>query len=198
MKTVYVFDIDSTIANNDHRAALLEKRCSVCLHSPVPQGHHQPCPVCGSTVSKITQSSWDAFLDADLVAKDAPIPRAIACLERLRSMGAHITFITGRNVRKMGPVTKAWLRDHAGWDEKSETLYMRQPDEEGMTASVYKERALQRLKDDLGEECVFIFFEDDHHVFNLYNKHGIVVKCPEAWDFICPEGARGEEAAWAR
>lgn len=193
MKTIWVFDIDSTIANNNHRAALLQKRCNVCLYSPMPQPHHAPCPNCGGTTASPTQESWDAFLDVDLVAKDSPIPGAIEVLDKLRSHGAEIRFLTGRNDPDMGDVTRAWLRDHAGWQEDSEPLYMRSHEERGLAASVYKERALKRLKDDVGEECLLVFFEDDPHVFNLYNKHGIVVKCPEVWQFFCPEGARGAE-----
>lgn len=193
MRTIWIFDIDSTLADNDHRAALLHKQCNACLYSPVPAGHHAPCPNCGCTSASISQESFDKFLDIDLVSKDKPIEKAVKALNRIREMGGEVKFITGRGELRMGAVTRAWLRDHAGWQEASEELVMRAEDEEDLRASVYKERAVQRIKDQAGEPVLFIFFEDDPHIFNVYNKHGLCVKCPGAWDFICPEGSPHEE-----
>jgi hypothetical protein len=113
-------------------------------------------------------------------------------------MGAKIVFLTGRNEPVLGDVTKAWLKNHAGWLPESEPLFMRLSGEEGLPASVYKERALQRLKSSLEEEHMLIFFEDDPHVFNLYNKHGLCIRCPEAWEWFCPAGVRGAEPALSR
>lgn len=198
-RTIFVFDIDSTIADNSHRASLLEKRCTVCLHSPMPVEDGASCPSCASGVSAITQESWDSFLDVDVVMNDAPIKGAIQVLSRLRELGAEICFLTGRHRSRLGTVTETWLAQHAGWDPDSEILFMREPEDEKTPASVYKERALKRLKDHVSDEsALYIFFEDDPHVFSLYNRHGIVVRCPEAWSHFMPAGARGEEPVLAR
>lgn len=199
-KTVYIVDIDSTIAENSHRAALLKKQCIVCLHEPMPQGHHLPCPNCGNTVSKITQESWDMFLDPELVALDTPIPRAITVLNRMRQLGFEIHFITGRNETHTGDVTKKWLKDHAGWQDGKEKLIMRQETEHGMPASKYKALAFERLKKECGfdESNTYVFFEDDPHVFGVYENYGIVVRCPEGWQHFMPAPATGSELAWAR
>jgi hypothetical protein len=64
---------------------------------------------------------------------------------------------------------------------------------------VYKEEALKRLiKERDLEDASFIFFEDDPWVFKTYAKYGICVKCPEGWDYFCPEGARSLEKVWNR
>lgn len=198
-RTVFVFDIDSTIADNTHRASLLEKHCTVCLYSPFPVDQRAVCPSCSSGVAQVTQESWDKFLDVEAVMKDTPIPGAIQMLNKLRELGAEIYFLTGRHRSKLGTVTEAWLKQHAGWRPESEPLFMREKSEERTTASTYKERALKRLKDHVADEsALYFFFEDDPHVFNLYNKHGIVVRCPEAWDHFIPMGSRGEEPILGR
>lgn len=197
-KTVYIFDIDSTLANNDHRAELLQKTCIQCLH-PAPQNHHDPCPNCGCTDHAISQSSWDEFLRPDLIAADAPIARGVAVVEKLRELGAEIHFLTGRNRKNCEAVTKDWLRKNVGWDESKERLCMRENEDRNLPASVYKERAFKRLKEEASlDDCLFFFFEDDPHVFGMYEKHGIVIRCPEGWDHFLPESARGPEAAWRR
>lgn len=195
---VAIFDIDSTLANNGHRAALLRKRCSICLHEPMPVGHHAPCPSCGGTDSTHTQESWDAFLNLDLMAQDTPIPQAVEVLERLRELGAEIHFITGRRRSRAGAVTEDWLRHHCKRDEENEILLMREDyctedDNDLVPASVYKGRAIKRMHNLIGDEGVFFFFEDDHHVFPVYDKYGIVIRCPQGWQHFMPPGARYAE-----
>lgn len=199
-RTVFIFDIDSTIADNDARAALLHKQCVACLHTPVPQGHHKPCPSCGSTTSKVTQESWDSFLDPEVMAEDKPIEGAIRVLNHMRSLGFEVHFITGRNELHTGDVTKEWLEQYTGWRPEVEQLIMRQPEHHGLPASQYKEIAFQRLREicQFPEGTTFVFFEDDPHVFNLYQKYGLVVRCPEAWEHFLPKGAAGHEPAFTR
>ncbi len=195
MLLVAVFDIDSTLANNTHRADLLKKRCSVCLYEPVPVGHHSPCPSCGSTSSTVNQSSWDKFLDADAVSKDTPIDSSVKILNKLRQDGVPIAFVTGRNRKSLGLVTEDWLRKYVGWQGHDiEPLFMREESEESLEASIYKNQALSKLKTQLNyiydtSKFYFIFFEDDPHVFNVYNKHGLVVKCPQGCQYLYPKGA---------
>ena len=197
-RPVFIFDIDSTLANNDHRAALLKKTCIQCL-APAPQEYHAPCPVCGCTDHAISQSSWDEFLRTDLIEKDEPIAKGVAVVERLRELGAEIHFLTGRNRKNCETVTKNWLRKNVGWDESKELLCMREDEDRDLPASVYKERAFKRLIEaENMNDCLFFFFEDDPHVFGMYSKYGVVVRCPEGWDHFLPESARGPEAAWRR
>lgn len=192
MRLVAVFDIDGTLANHNHRAAILQKRCSVCLHEPMPVGHHVPCPTCGSTVSTVTQESWDAFLDADLMAQDPVIVPGLEVLERLRDLGAEIHFITGRQRGNTGEVTEDWLRFKCSRTD-SELLLMREDEDVDLPASAYKEKAFKRLTDQIGSEGIFFFFEDDPHVFPVYDKYGIVIRCPQGLQHFMPPGPRYEE-----
>lgn len=193
-RLVAIFDIDGTLANHNHRAALLQKRCDVCLHEPMPFGHHVPCPTCGSTLSTPTQESWDAFLDPDIMAQDLPIIAGIEVLKRFRELGADIHYITGRQRLGTGEVTEDWLLHHAGRQEH-ELLFMREPDDvaKDLPASQYKEVALSRLKAEIGDEGIFFFFEDDPHVFPMYDKHGIVIRCPQGLQHFMPPGPRFAE-----
>lgn len=195
-KLVCVFDIDGTLANHNHRAALLKKRCDVCLHEPMPVGHHEPCPVCGGTSATPTQESWDAFLDPVLMGQDPPIVGGIEVLKRFRELGAEIHFITGRQRTTTGAVTEDWLKLHAD-KQDDELLFMREDEDvaQDLPASVYKRKAFKRLTDKIGTDGVFIFFEDDPHVFPMYDEYGIVVKCPNGWQHFMPPGARFPERA---
>lgn len=192
-RLVAVFDIDGTLANHNHRAAILRKRCDVCLHEPMPVGHHEPCPTCGSTDSTPTQESWDAFLDSDLMAQDPVIIAGLEVLQRLRDLGADIHFITGRNRANSGEVTADWLKFKCGRRDETELLLMREAEDLDLPASQYKEKAIKRLQDKIGDEGIFLFFEDDPHVFPVYDKHGIVIRCPQGLQHFMPPGPRYAE-----
>jgi len=197
MKTVFVIDIDTSIANNDERAKLLDKECMVCL---AKIGEHKPdkCPTCGSSDFKVSQSSWDSFLSPSVMKTDTPVPKAQVAIRRMRELGMEFHFITGRgeNLRK---VTEEWLQEHFGWDPAREALYMRGIEDEGVAASVYKEGALKRLIKEYGlQDSRFIFMEDDKHVFRMFQQYGIVIQCPEGWEHWVPDVASGVEPTWKR
>lgn len=194
-RLVAVWDVDGTLANHDHRAALLYKRCTVCLHHPMPVQHHSPCPTCGNTSSSITQQSWDDFLDPELMSQDKPILAALKVLEKLRDMNAEIHFITGRAKDVSFEVTAEWLLFKVE-RRPGELLFMREEEDRGLPASKYKAKAIERLKGEIGSEGVFMFFEDDPHVFPVYNKHGIVVRCPQGLEHFMPPGLFRAEEAW--
>jgi len=197
MKTVFVIDIDTTIADTDERAKLLEKECMLCLDK-VPAGKGSLCPTCGSADHKVSPSSWDAFLGPDVLSLDKPFPKAQAALHAMAVHGMEFHFITGRREGLRVPTT-VWLEEHFGYDPARSSLIMRGPDYENVAASVYKEDAFNRLKRIRGlTNTSFIFFEDDPYVFRVYQQYGIVIKCPEGWDHWCPEAAAGAEPIWTR
>lgn len=197
MKTVFVIDIDTTIANNDHRAALLEKECMVCL-SKVGSEQRAVCPNCGSTDHKISQSSWDSFLDPEQLRLDTPVTKAQDVLYKMRELGMEFHFITGRN-ESLRDVTEDWLKEHFGWDMDRESLIMRPQKHSNTAASTYKEDALKTLiKDRNLKNARFIFMEDDPFVFRMYQQYGIVIKCPEGWEHWLPPVQTGHEPIWNR
>lgn len=187
MKTVHIFDIDSTIADNSHRARLLEKICAICL-SKKSDGHHAPCHTCGmETEDIIDQAAWDKFFDPVLVGQDVPIDGAQRYISRLRSLNQEIHFLTGRSEADVRRVTQQWLRNHFNKTDQEE-LIMRPRHEEELKASMYKEAAFLRFRNSRSypKDTLFYFYEDDTHIVNMYNQYGIVVKCPEAWAYLMP------------
>ncbi len=198
-RIVAIIDIDTTIANNDARAALMDKYCVVCGAKKMESHSHSLCTnCCVETDDKIDQGSWDTFLRPDLVALDEPVRKAVEAIRRMRKHDMEFHFITGRN-EGLREVTEEWLRQYVGWESGREQLIMRGATEKNTPASVYKEKALQRLIKDQGlEDAAFIFFEDDEWVFRMYAKYGICVKCPEGWDSFCPVPELSTEKVWNR
>ena len=206
---VFIFDIDSTVANTDKRASLLKDVCVVCLDEVIAmesakdsRNSQSYCPTCRSHVeSKIPQGSWDSFCDPDNFDMDTPYPTAIKLINRLRKQGNHVHYITGRNETGREQ-TEAWLAKHIDrWEVGSrERVIMRPVTMRNVQASVYKRNAFVNFKDEMNfpEETTFFFFEDDEYVFPVYAEYGIVVKCPDAWDSILPDGNTSEEPVWRR
>lgn len=193
MKTVFIVDIDTTIANNSHRAAGLEYECLVCLS----KASGDSCSSCGSTDTKVLQSSWDNFLDKDSMRKDKPVPKAQEVLARMRFFGMEFHFITGRN-ESLRTITESWLCEHFSYNASREVLKMR-PIGNDDTASVYKEHALKSLIMEQGlTDTTFVFFEDDPFVVRMYQKYGIVVKSPEGWEHWLPSPGYGVEPIHTR
>jgi len=192
---IHIIDIDTTIADNSHRASFLVKTCKQCL-GQVPTSHRAVCQCCGSTEHTIDQSSWDVFLDADMLAQDIPEPEAQRVVSGFVKHGVEHHYLTGRN-ESLREVTETWLTMHFGFDEERSQLIMRPFDAEDVPASSYKEQAFRRLKSEVNNpESGFIFYEDDPFVFSMYEKYGMVLKCPEAWPCVMPPGAsRRNEAA---
>ena len=191
-RLVVVWDIDGTLADNSHRASLLEKQCRICLHKPLSVAHGSVCSSCGSIDALFTSESWEAFLDPFLMMKDTPISTAMSILEQFRKSGASNHFITARSYDAHGLTTAEWLSTKVG-RLPDEQLFMRTPEDEGIPASVYKERALKRLKDEIGDEGTFIFFEDHPHVCKMYSNHGLVIKCPEGLQYLNPSSPTFDE-----
>ena len=196
-RVVSILDIDTTIANNDHRAELLMKHCVVC-GGPKTHEVHAWCHTCQTdTDDKITQDSWDTFLRDDLMLLDTPVPEAQEAIRQMRKHGMEFHYITGRN-EGLREVTEEWLRRYFGFDPVKESLKMRPLAQAKVSSSVYKEEALLELIEERGlQDAAFFFYEDDPWVFRMYAKHGIVLKCPDAWKSFCPLGRAGD-GNWQR
>lgn len=178
--TVLVFDIDSTLADNTKRAALLARVCTVCLGTySTPIGHRTAyCDTCGKhTRPKITQGTWDLFMDPEAFAMDTPVVNSPEFLKHARTLGFSIVYLTGR-YESGRLATESWLNLHVD-RAPTEVVYMR--DEANVPASQMKEKLIQRCQTDFGNDVNFIFFEDDPHVFDMYRAYGLVLKCPEAF-----------------
>jgi len=195
---VVIWDIDKTLADCSHREHLLRPNCVVCL-TVKTSGLDYMCKTCGvPTDSQMPQSSWDLFSDPELVIKDKAYPEAVAAFTRFAELGVIQHAITGRDDLHRG-VTLSWLRQVLPWDDKDNQLYTRKQAVRDLPSSVYKERALRELiRTNKYDDHTFLFFEDDSHVFGVYAKFGIVIKCPDAWEkgIVLPAPANGHEKSW--
>lgn len=173
--TVAVIDIDTTVADCDHRAECLKRDSN----------------------GKITQASWDTFLDPALMELDTLVPHARECIDMMRRKGYRIVFLTGRNVL-LEDVTKTWLREHLRFNSWTEDLIMRPVEERNVPASVYKERVFREKVLEVHGKVPYLFFEDDPYVLRVWKKYGLVFKCPEAWEYMNPKTLSKDEPAWKR
>lgn len=193
---VAVIDIDTTIANNDHRAIYLVKHCTDC-GSEVSHEHRALCSVCGGDSATISQESWDKFLTPELIVKDTAQPHALDVINYMRSHKWRVVFLTGRNM-SLRPYTIKWLLDNMAWDSTHEPLVMRPWDAVNIPASVIKEQLfLDNVLD--SRVSAYHFFEDDKHVLGTWRKYGMVYLCPQAWEYMNPETLESHtEPAWKR
>ena len=175
-RTICIVDIDSTLANNDHRAVHLVR----------------------NEDGEISQDAWDQFLRTDLMILDEPQNHAREVLDYMRMHGYDIVFLTGRNAR-LREVTEYWLGRHMGWNSDLEPLLMRDADLVDVPASRTKEAMFKEyVRGNELEDCSFLFFEDDKHVLNVWRKYGLVFQCPEAWQYMNPSSPDGDEPSWNR
>lgn len=183
--TVLVFDIDSTLADNSARAELLARVCTVCLGAYEGAIAHRAafCETCQThTKPKIIQGTWDKFMDPEAFAMDVPVAGAAEFVAHCRELGYTIVYLTGRHERGR-EATEAWLNQHMS-RAPTEQLIMR--DADNTPASQMKEKLFLKFRGEFGYPRnagppSYIFFEDDPHVFDVYQRYGIVLKCPEAF-----------------
>jgi hypothetical protein len=170
---VAVIDIDTTLANNEHRASKLVYQDD----------------------GEIEATSWAIFCSDAEMAKDHVQPLAKEGLNHLRRMGYHLTFLTGRQ-ESFRKTTEHWLRTNALWIRDIEPLVMRTPEYTGWSASSFKEDAFQRnIKT---RDITYTFFDDDLHVLKVFSKYGLTMRCPEAWTVLSHPEPRNTERALAR
>lgn len=176
MTTVCIIDIDTTIANNDHRAFHLVK----------------------DETGKIPKECWDKFLDKTLMLLDSPQQHALDVLNYMRNHGYTIVFLTGRNETHKD-VTEEWLKTHMGWKPHYEALYMRTAADAGQPASVFKKKCfVEKIQPTFSFNTSFVFFEDDPYVLPVWKSYGLVLKCPEVWEHMNPVLVDEPEASWRR
>lgn len=190
--TIFIIDIDTTIANTDERAKLLKRVCDSCGLS---EADMDTCLWCGGHLMT-PQSSWDAFIHPAVMHMDTPEPKAQAAIHRMRELGMEFHFLTGRN-EGLREVTEDWLRKHMDWDSTQESLIMRPIDDRG-PASVCKEALFLAFRGPDLDKHSYVFMEDDPYVFRMFSKYGIVVKCPEGWDAWIPDLPTDAEKTWRR
>lgn len=193
----HIFDVDKTLADNEHRVSVLRKQCVVCGHAQRHGALHVPCEMCGAVNMKNDQSSWDDFFDHDLMMQDTPYPKAQAYVQKLLAENVPVHIITGRG-EKTRATTETWLELHYGFDLTKTKIKMRPVKMDGEVASKVKERSIKSLiQEEKLEKSKLFIYDDDPYVFEMYKKYGIVFKAPDCWEVINPSIAlRTSEIAW--
>jgi hypothetical protein len=92
MKRCYIFDIDGTIANGDHRLHHIVGPCPACVHCLITP-LSVPCPVCGETGQK--KKDWETYFAA--CGDDAPIRHVIRVLRCVHRGGHGVVLVSGRS-----------------------------------------------------------------------------------------------------
>ena len=183
MTTVYVIDIDGTVANNDHRRILLKHRCIQCL-TLVPGVLSEvdfQCTHCQCMDGRATNESWKDFNRLDLMAMDTPIVGAQKGIKALESQGYPVHYMTARGDAER-EVTIEWLTRYFGFNADTQSLITRLPKDEGAKSHLFKEAAIERLKLDLEEEYPsFVFLDDKASNLAMFAKYGLTFKAPEFW-----------------
>lgn len=188
MRTIAIVDVDTTLANNDHRAKNLQRICVSCSQPMMGSHFHEVLPKCscGSSEYVIPQNVWDEFLSPEQMLKDTPQPHALDVLENMRKHCWWIVFMTGRN-EKYRSITESWLDEHMKRRPMAEKVLMRSQAMAGLPASVTKEQMfLQWRRSNNLTNCSFVFFEDDRFVLGMWKNYGVVHLCPDAWVSMNP------------
>lgn len=163
---IVVLDIDGTLANNDHRAHLVDRK----------EDDARP-------------KDWQAFLAPHLVAKDVVIEGAQRALEHFQKLNYKIMFLTGRN-ESLRETTAQWIFEKLGITVNDDTLLMRGAGNM-MTAAAYKRESAQTIKSQSPMET-FVFIDDDKYSWAGYSDIGIVLRAPQCWETIFPLNTEAE------
>jgi hypothetical protein len=191
---IVLCDIDSSVANNDHRTPYIEPPCPRCG----PLETNPNCPACHGTRIAKHSADWDAFYHPTMLAADSPIETARPGIQRLieldRANKAALFFLTGRPERTR-PSTLSWLTGHL-WPDMPLTRSIDLSNEDGPTVlprllmrgdadrrhSVqYKEMQIVQFSG-RGESLLFI--DDDLRNKEMYSKYGLYLKAPECWSVL--------------
>ena len=190
MPTVYVIDVDGTIAQNEHRAVHLVYQCLQCLN--FEKGVVDPdgflCTHCGCMDGKPTKESWDHFEDPKLVALDIPVLGAQAGIRALIAGGHPVHYLTARGP-ELYSTTHAWLQQHFNFDGIQQTLTTRSvaSKESKQPAHEFKEEEVFKLKHTLDQQYSdynLVFLDDHKDNLKMFSKHGIAFKAPEFWNLM--------------
>lgn len=187
MTTVWIVDIDGTIANLKHRLHVLKKACVSCGGQFSYYTHKDSCTYCGSDVFKTTSKSWEEFQDPLLVRLDDPVKTAQAVIRKAMDHNIHVHYITAREYRTREQ-TQFWLEEHFGFTRDKNKLLTRDFGEDTRNFKNYqsKEQKLNQLKMLCGytSQDSFFFMDDDKANLDMFSKYGITMLAPYCWEIM--------------
>lgn len=178
-ETIFIFDIDNTLADNSKRFHNLDKQCVSCL------ADWRDFCSCGGDY-RITKTGWRSFRDPDALMADQPFPEAVALVQRLQRNSVRHHYITGRS-EELRDVTTAWLKKYFGFSQFDAPRLMMHPGNPEITSVRSKLTNLQALDNEihgLGGSAAYMIFEDDSAAIKAYSSFGTVFRTPDVWGSV--------------
>jgi len=175
---LYIFDLDGTLADLEHRRHFVEKpQCTQCANKSWPTGQPMKCVNCAKLKRK---PDWDAFHAA--CVNDTPIQPVIRVLLNLATSEPAYPDIwvwSGR-MDTVRTQTEAWLEKHTpSW--RIDVLRMRKagdhtPDDQ------LKESWLHAMSPEDRARLVMVF-DDRQRVVDMWRRNGVVCAQVAPGDF---------------
>lgn len=173
MKPLYIFDLDGTLADIEHRRHLINPKCTECDgKGTVEQRDCKSaidCEACKGTGKNDQKPDWPAFFRACVL--DEPVWPVINTMIALARQGADIWIWSGRSAEVMNE-TRTWLQRFVPSDELEEIeLCMRRegdftPDEQ-LKAFWYDSL------NEYDQRRLVAIFDDRQKVVNMWREKGI-------------------------
>lgn len=159
---ILILDIDSTLANIDHRLPLIDK-------------------------AKPTSKDWDAFFVPELVILDKPIQKTQLIYKKIKNYFDKTLFLTGRP-ETLRDATVVWLDEYYNISPNKDELFMRSrgvsDTEDHQPRAKFKSRIFQEKILPQYPKQNFMFIDDDVVILKALADFGIVIKAPECWDIL--------------
>ena len=190
MTTIFILDVDGTVADCTARARLLEYECMQCLGmlSGIESSRDFECPHCRCMDSHMTDESWQMFIAEHLVIQDGLIRGSKKGVKALEALGHPVHYLTARPLESY-EVTMQWLKQNLDFDDAIHTLQTR--DEGDRTSShVFKEAAFLKIKFTMDEQYNapdYAFVDDNHQNLKMFARHGLAFDAPHFWDAMVTE-----------
>lgn len=184
MTTIYILDVDGTVADCEHRARLFEFECNQCLTrlSGLLGDWEFVCTHCGCQDGRATDASWEVFNSPDLMFQDTPLAGAQKGVKALEALGHPVHYLTAR-----GPehheVTLKWLQQHFDFDSTKQILQTRVTSER-LNSAKFKEQMVEKLKFMFGEQYenpTYVFVDDKVENLQMFARHGLAFQSPAFW-----------------
>lgn len=175
MKPLYIFDLDGTLCNNDHRQHLVRNPgCDVCGVSMAYESNKPPCYRCANTGRP---NGWSPDFDAfnELCHLDTPVPAVVGTLNALLTSGTEVWFVSGRMDKgQVAAKTRTWLLLNTDvYDDEVDNgqLFLR-AEGDSRHDHIVKEEFLNNMLPEDRERLVAVF-DDRSAVVAMWRRNGV-------------------------
>lgn len=163
---IFIFDVDGTLSNNEHRLKYIREDAWIAAQNGCDDSTFAPFP----------GVNWDAF-HAECGLDTPILPMCYVAAELIHNVDKEYLFVTGR-MEKCRQDTIDWLHTYVlPWISKhwiSGHLLMR-ADGDTRPDFIIKEEILDKLEERHGKGCVKMAFDDRPQVLEMWKRRGILV-----------------------